>query len=198
MCMCRFLQTTASGIRYIVLQTNKSKGVSSTFRFAFETKKYSENWKEFQEAVNTNDFSPALVCIHCSGVYAHPNRNNNKSTSVMGKHLATCLKYRRFQNRKVATEDFSIHAMLNKDMGPMTTNRLMELILRFIISANLPFLLAENADFSDFVKALAPDCNKPTRKGLVKLLVEKSDEAKATMAETLLNLNAKVHLALDY
>jgi hypothetical protein len=172
------------------------KGVPKGFKFAFETAKFSETWKEFAEGVNCKDGSPGLMCNHCSKVVLHPNRTADKSPSSLGKHLDHCPCYK--QKKGNALTDY-LTEWINEGSIPrvMTTDCLQEQVLRIIIAGNLPFYFAENKEFKSLLKDAYPFCNPPTRKGLADLLADKAQEGRAAFHEVAATLDCKIHLALD-
>jgi len=134
-----------------------------------------------------------MVCVHCSKVLAHPNRNADKSPSALKRHLDHCVRY------QISKRNPNVDVVHDHFFGPpvMTTNTLQEQVLRIIIAGNLPFYFVENEEFKALLASGFRDCRPPTRRGLITLLATKAEESKQSLVSSLAKHNSKIHLALD-
>src|SRR5579862_9106525 len=104
------------------------------------------------EVVHPTDGTAHVLCKHCRLVILHPNRNADKCTSNMKRHLDNCASYRSSVRRQAGQLPSRGPDMLFDLMGwnnpqhseVMTRDRLKEKVLRIIISGNLAFSFAQN------------------------------------------------------
>jgi hypothetical protein len=147
------------------------------FRWGFETKKLSKVWAEFAEILQPPTFSkakatPYVFCNHYCIVLSHPNHNAEKSPSSMMKHLKGCTPYQKSSRSRndegISSDGQTLLELLNPDAfnknQVMSCDRLKEAVLRIIISGNLPFSFADNAELQSLLKDAYPDSPPPNRK----------------------------------
>ena len=124
----------------------------------------------------------------------------------MTRHLKTCAKYSKHIKKMAGEvtvdpavdlfEDF-FNSVTPRDRPVTTRDRIKEKVLRIIISGNLSFSFAENADFIDLLKDAYPDCTPPNRKAVVDYLKAKATLTRHELQGELAQLDSKVSTALD-
>lgn len=153
---------------------------------------------------------PQVLCNHCRTALSHPNRNAEKSPSGMTKHLKGCNIYQKSgrlndsestSSSTSSSNGQSVVELLNpKESDPnqvMSRDRLKERVLRIIVSGNLPFSFADNADLRTLLKDAYPDCPLPNRKSTHEYLQSRSDAALRDIKAKLAANESKVNLVLD-
>jgi hypothetical protein len=171
--------------------------------WAFETKKSSDVWNEFIETVHRKNGTAHVLCKHCHVSLHHPNRDGNKSTSSMSKHLKICSSFRRKLQMQAGEHSPAVD-LFDEWIGASTRDRpvtsrdgVKERVLRIIISGNLPFSFADNIELLELLKDAYPDLPPPNRKAIVELLKSKATLSRHEMKVRLAALDSKVSLALD-
>ncbi len=167
--------------------------------------KKAEHWNEYHEVLHVTAFTPHVLCKHCKAVMSHPNRNGDKSTSTMRRHLDKCGTYARYR-RQLAGESgpdtsdslYACHGWTNTHARPvMTADRLAEKLLRIVVSANQPFIFIENQEFRDLLDEAFPKCPVPSRQIMPDLLSANANRAVSELRQELADNDSKVSLALD-
>jgi hypothetical protein len=124
----------------------------------------------------------------------------------MTRHLKTCAKYKKHILKMAGEitvdpandlfENF-FNSVSPRDRPVTTRDRIKEKVLRIIISGNLSFSFAENADFVDLLKDAYPDSDPPTRKAVVDYLKAKATLTRHELIEELAALDSRISLAMD-
>jgi hypothetical protein len=179
--------------------------MDAAFKWAFETKKTAEHWNEYYEVLHTTEFTPHVLCKHCKEVKSHPNRNGDKSTSSIRRHLLKCMPFARHVRRQAGELPSNSTDVLADFLGwenpclrpVMTSAILKEKLLRIIISGNLPFSFVGNNELHTVLKQAYPDCMILTRKTLVDYLSVKARVTQLELKKELMANDSKVCLALD-
>jgi hypothetical protein len=144
---------------------------------------------------------PCVICKHCREVRKHPTLGTQKTPSDLGKHLGRCNKYQTIKREREGKEsrDGGLFKSWfgSEDKKTVTGDALRERILRFIISANLPFLVANDPELQSLLEEGFPGVKPPNRHTVTRLLGEKAVEAKEALVHELANIDSKVSLALD-
>jgi len=79
----------------------------------------------------------------------------------------------------------------------MTSERLCESVLQFIIVGNLSFSQADNPKLVALLKEAFPNCNTPNRKSVSVRLKKEAGLARTGLLERCESIDSKVSLALD-
>ena len=180
------------------------------FRWAFETKKLSKVWSEFAEVLqpptsSKSKATPYVFCNHCRIVLSHPNRNAEKSPSGMTKHLKGCTPYQKSARSRndegTSSDGQTLLELLNPDSfnknQVMSCDRLKEAVLRIIVSGNLPFSFADNAELQSLLKDAYPDSQPPNRKSARDYLQSRAEATREDLKAKLAANDSKVSLVLD-
>ena len=105
---------------------------------------------------------------------SHPNRNGDKSTSNMRRHLEKCGPYTRYVRQHAEHTLDGLHACAGwnrlSDHSPMTSEPLHEMLLRILVLANLPFAFVENEEFCKMLREAFPNRQIPRRQTMPDLL----------------------------
>lgn len=122
----------------------------------------------------------------------------------MGRHLLKCHRYQLSLKDSDAdhpgTDPSLDHFFTPADPRSkpvMTEGRIKDKVLRIIVSGNLPFSFAENAEFVDLLKDAYPRLSAPTRKSLVNYLGSKATLTKEEVKQRATKSHSKVSLAMD-
>jgi len=132
---------------------------------------------------------------------SHPNRNGDKSTSTMRRHLEKCGPYTRYLRQYAESALDGLHACAGwkrpGDPGPMTSERLRDMLLRILVSANLPFAFVENEEFRKMLGEAFPNCQIPRRQIMPDLLSASAIRAASELRQELVANESRVSLAMD-
>jgi len=79
----------------------------------------------------------------------------------------------------------------------MTSERLREMLLRILVSANLPFAFMENEEFRKMLREAFPNCQIPRRQTMLDLLSASELHAASELLQELAANESKVSLAMD-
>ena len=136
----------------------------------------------------------------------HPNRLPTKPTTSLKRHFLKCKEYLRAQRGR---SDGQLSSTLTQYWGqsaqngrtePLTKLMLEEEILKFVISANLPFSQVENEHFRKIISWIPVDkcpAQAPSRKVVRARLSSKSEISKENLRKILIGNPSKISLALD-
>ena len=164
-------------------------------------KKKAKHWSKYHEVLHTTAFTPHILCKHCKATMSHPNRNGDKSTSNMRRHLEKCGPYNRYLCQYAESASDGLHACTGwkrpGDHGPMTSERLREMLLRILISANLPFAFVGNEDFRQLLHEAFPKCQIPRCQVMPDLLLTSAIHTAPELHQELVANESKVSLAID-
>ena len=83
------------------------------------------------------------------------------------------------------------------DHSPMTSERLRKMLLRILVSANLPFAFIENEEFRKMLREAFPNCQIPRRQTMPDLLSASALHAASELRQELAANESKVSLAMD-
>jgi len=139
----------------------------------------------------------------------HPNRLPTKPTTSLKRHFPKCKEYLRSQRHESNAQSLSTlthywesHESAQNQRGNKTiTNAMLEEeILKFVISANLPFNQVENGHFQRLISWIQVNqrpAQAPSRKVIRSRLSSKSESAKENLRKILSLNSSKISLALD-
>lgn len=171
-----------------------------------ESKKRSACWNEFTEGIDPIKGTPHMICCHCKAVKPHPNQNANKSTTILLKHLDTCIPYLRIKRERLRehsntlTNVWDLASNRSEDWtttGAMTDEKLREQVLRIIVAGNLSFSQAENQELQKLLHHAYPGVAIPNRRSVVACLEENVKEARTRLKKDLADIDSQIHLAID-
>ena len=133
----------------------------------------AECWQHYNEGVHRRRGEPHCFCKYCNVTVMHPNRLPTKPTTSLKRHFLKCKEYLRAQRGQ---SDGQLSSTLTQYWGqsaqnrrtePLTKLMLEEEILKFVISANLPFSQVENEHFRKIISWIPVDkcpAQVPSRK----------------------------------
>ena len=177
------------------------KDAYSGFKWALKTKKTAKHWSEYYKLLHTTAFTPHILCKHSKATMSHPNRNGDKSTSNMLCHLEKCGTYTRYlrQYAESALDGQHVCAGWNRpsDPSPMTSEGLWEILLRILVSANLPFAFVENEEFRKMLHEAFPNCQIPRCQIMPDLLSVSAMGAASELRQELVANKSRVSLEMD-
>lgn len=140
----------------------------------------------------------------------HPNRLPSKPTTSLKHHFPKCKEYLHSQRGESNAQSLSTltHYWENRESaqnqrGNETITKLMleEEILKFDISANLPFNQIENEHFRRLISWIQVNqcpAQAPSRKVIRTRLSSKSESSKENLRKILTANSSKISLALNY
>lgn len=143
-----------------------------------------------------------MACKHCRKVMAHPDRNDQKTTTSMSRHLKSCKKYISAQSavRHRIGEVPAFFATQNALRNTLTKEIIDEQILKFFISGNIPFNQADNEHFWKLISWIEVNrgpASCPSRKVIRVRLTNHAVHGKEDLKYTLSVNKSKISLALD-
>ena len=159
-------------------------------------------WAEFFECVHKKKGTLHVLCRYCHRNYAHPstigkdtvdgNQNLNGPTTSMSRHLKECNLYK----AKRPQSQSSMTSFLSTNESQIGQNNLL---IRFFISANIPFNMADNPYFQELIQTAQSKNNVQVinRKNIREQLHKMAVSAKEDLMTTLMQNDSKVSLALD-
>jgi hypothetical protein len=162
-------------------------------------------WTEFLECVHKKKGTLHVLCRYCHRSYAHPskigkdtargNQNLNGPTTSMSRHLKECNLYKAKQPQSQS----SMTSFLSTNESQIGQNDLLSKVLRFFISANIPFNVADNPYFQELIQTAQSknDVQMVNRKNIRQQLRKMAVSAKEDLMTTLMQNDSKVSLALD-
>jgi len=119
----------------------------------------------------------------------------------MHRHLEKCGPYTRYLGQYAENALDGLHACAGwkrpGDPGPMTSERLRDMLLRILVSANLPFAFVENEEFRKMLREAFPNCQIPRRQIMPDLLSAGTIRAASELRQELVTNESRVSLAMD-
>ena len=116
-------------------------------------------------------------------------------------HLEKCGPYTRYwcQYAESALDGLYACAGWNclDDPGPMTSERLREMLLRILILANMPFAFVKNEEFRKMLHQAFPNCQIPRHQIRPELLSASAIHAASKLHKELVANESRVSLAMD-
>ena len=157
------------------------------------------DWVSFYEAVHRTSGKPLAVCLHCHTKYKHPWQYSSKPTVALSRHIKSCSQYKRYVRQGSQTSTISNY--FNIKSAERVTKPVIEgQILKFFISANIPFRQADNEHFRRLISLIHINNQPvypPSRKVLRARLSNEAEAAKADLKVILIANQSKISLALD-
>jgi len=139
----------------------------------------------------------------------HPNQLPSKPTTSLKRHFPKCKEYLRAQQRGSDAQSSSTFthywdnyqsAQNRRGTEIVTKPMLEEEILKFVISANIPFNQVENEHFRRIISWIQINqhpAQAPSRKVVRARLASTSESARKNLRNTLIANSSKISLALD-
>jgi len=119
----------------------------------------------------------------------------------MHRHLEKCGPYTRYRYQYAESTVDGLHACAEwnclDDLGLMTSERLREMLLRILISANLPFTFVENEEFHKMLHEAFSNCQIPRRQIMPELLFASAICAAFELREESVANDFRVSLVMD-
>ena len=115
---------------------------------------------------------PLVKCKICGRMYQHPCRNGEGTTTSMLCHLNKCVDYMKSQNSSSSSTSSGIERFLkskSQERRVLTNEGVVEQVLKFFISGNIPFNQAENPHLRrliSWIMVQKTPCSVPGRKML--------------------------------
>jgi hypothetical protein len=192
---------------YYSIQTKYLKAPWQEFIFRFEAKarenKKETSWNMFHETVKRQDGVPYAVCMLCNSAYKHPRCWKSAPTNSLNRHLDDCIQYQRLLKTGVSTSNGILSDYFNttiKPHIPITKDWIEQQVLKFFISANIPFRQADSEHFQELISKIQVNGNiirSPSRKVIRARLTREAEAAKANLKAILAQNSSKISLALD-
>jgi len=133
---------------------------------------------------------------------AHPDRNDQKTTTSMSRHLKSCKKYISSQSavpHRIG-DVTAFFATQSSVQDTLTKEIIEEQILKFFISGNIPFNQADNEHFRKLISWIEVNRGPapcPSRKVVRARLNNHAIHGKEDLKYTLSMNKSKISLALD-
>jgi hypothetical protein len=187
-------------------QTNgQNPWLEFIFRFQGEQgRQRCEAWGEFHEGIHLITGLPIVICMHCRELLPHPWKKVSKPTTRLNSHIKDCRAYqhRHHQETGGATsssvaEFFSTY---NRRCSSLTKLQIEDQVLKFFISANIPFRQLENEHFRELVSWIninGHPARSPSRKIIRARLTSHAILAKENLKILLKSNKSKISVALD-
>ena len=181
--------------------------IDANFKFRIEGAREAPSgdsrvWGKFQEVVHRRTGVPLAVCMYCSRAYTHPWSFKSKPTRSLSRHLQDCIRFHRTQ--QVSNQPPSIANFFNQSQSshlqPITKSQIEEQVLKFLISASIPFRQADNEYFRELVSWITVNnapAKPPSRKVIRSRLTKEAVLAKENLKNILSTNCSKISLALD-
>lgn len=177
------------------------------FIFRFEAKirenRKDTSWNMFHETVKRSDGVPYAVCMLCNSAYKHPRCWKSGPTNSLNRHLDDCAAYQRLLKTGVEPSTGGLSDYFNtasQPHTPVTKEWIEQQVLKFFISANIPFRQADNEYFQELISKIQVNgsaANPPSRKVIRARLSKEAEAAKADLKVVLSQNSSKISLALD-
>ena len=141
--------------------------------------------------------------MYCGGTKSHPWRLKSKPTTPLNDHLSICRAYKQFQRNGSQPSSVTQYLLNNQSphqRQPLTRVDIEDQVLKFFISANIPFRQVENEFFRELVSWIninGRPAQAPSRKVTRARLTEHALSSKADLKMILASNRSKVSLALD-
>ena len=157
----------------------------------------------FHETVKRSDGVPYAVCMLCNSAYKHPRCWKSGPTNSLNRHLDDCATYQRFLKTGVESSTgvlFDYFNTTSQPHIPVTKEWIEQQVLKFFISANIPFRQADNEYFQELISNIqvnGSSASPPSRKVIRARLSKEAEAAKADLKVVLSQNSSKISLALD-
>jgi hypothetical protein len=157
----------------------------------------------FHETVKRSDGVPYAVCMLCNSAYKHPRCWKSGPTNSLNRHLDDCAAYQRLLKTGVEPSTGGLSDYFNtasQPHTPVTKEWIEQQVLKFFISANIPFRQADNEYFQELISKIQVNgsaANPPSRKVIRARLSKEAEAAKADLKVVLSQNSSKISLALD-
>jgi len=145
------------------------------------------------------------MCLHCRKMQAHPWKYESKPSGVLKRHLNSCGPYRETQrigsvSGVSSMSHFFPFEEATSTSQPITKSRIHQQVLKFVISANLPFNTVENEHFRELVSWIKVNnrpAQAPSRKVIRARLSMEAKSAKEDLKAILTANKSKISLGID-
>ena len=157
----------------------------------------------FHETVKRSDGVPYAVCMLCNSAYKHPRCWKSGPTNSLNRHLDDCAAYQRLLKTGVESSTGGLSDYFNtasQPHTPVTKEWIEQKVLKFFISANIPFRQADNEYFQELISKIQVNgsaANPPSHKVIRARLSKEAEAAKADLKVVLSQNSSKISLALD-
>jgi hypothetical protein len=157
----------------------------------------------FHETVKRSDGIPYTVCMLCNSAYKHPRCWKSGPTNSLNRHLDDCAAYQRLLKTGVDSSTGALSDYFNTASQPhilVTKEWIEQQVLKFFISANIPFRQADNEYFQELISKIQVNgsaASSPSRKVIRARLSKEAAVAKADLKVILSQNSSKISLALD-
>jgi hypothetical protein len=157
----------------------------------------------FHETVKRSDGIPYTVCMLCNSAYKHPRCWKSGPTNSLNRHLDDCVVYQKLLKTGVESSTGILSDYFNTTSQShvhITKEWIEQQVLKFFISANIPFRQADNEYFQELISKIQVKdniINLPSRKVIRARLTKEAKAAKADLKTILSQNSSKISLALD-
>ncbi len=143
--------------------------------------------------------------LHCRKMQAHPWKYESKPSGILKRHLNNCGPYRESQRIGSGSQASSMTQFFSSGdttptSRPITKALIDQQVLKFMISANLPFNAVENENFRElisWIKVNNRPAQAPSRKIIRARLSTEAKSAKEDLKTILAANKSKISLAID-
>jgi len=157
----------------------------------------------FHETVKCSDGVPYTVCMLCNSAYKHPQCWKSGPTNSLNHHLDDCAVYQKLLKTEVESSTGVLSDYFNTTSQPhmlITKEWIEQQVLKFFISANIPFSQVDNEYFQELISKIQVNgsaISLPSRKVIQVRLTKEAKATKADLKIILSQNSSKISLALD-
>lgn len=157
----------------------------------------------FHETVKRSDGVPYTVCMLCNSAYKHPRCWKSGPTNSLNRHLDDCAVYQRLLKTGIDSSTGTLSNYFNTASQPhilVTKEWIEQQVLKFFISANIPFRQVDNEYFQELISKIQVNdsvVSPPSRKVIRARLSKEAAAAKTDLKIILSQNSSKISLALD-
>ena len=157
----------------------------------------------FHETIKRSDRVPYVVCMLCNSAYKHPRCWKSGPTNSLNRHLDDCAAYQGLLKTRLEPSTgvlFDYFNTTSQPHIPVTKEWIEQQVLKFFISANIPFRQADNEYFQKLISKIQVNgstASPPSHKVIRARLSKEAEAAKADLKVVLSQNSSKISLALD-
>ena len=157
----------------------------------------------FHETVKCSDGVPYTICMLCNSAYKHPRCWKSGPINSLNHHLDDYAMYQRLLKIGVESSMGILSDYFNtasQSHIPITKEWIEQQVLKFFISANIPFRQADNEYFQELISKIQVNgnaVNSPSRKVIRTRLSKETETAKTDLKIILSQNSSKISLALN-
>ena len=157
----------------------------------------------FHETVKRSDGVSYTVCMLCNSAYKHPQCWKSGPINSLNRHLDDCAACQRLLKTRVESSTGVLSDYFNtasQSHVTVTNEWIEQEVLKFFISANIPFRQADNEYFQELISKIQVNGSTAclsSRKVIQARLTKEAEVAKADLKVILSQNSSNVSLGLD-